>query len=70
MSTEQEKNVADSEDGFLEFSEEDDQPSDVETEEIWKILIVDDDVEVHNVTKLALGDFKFDQRSLEFLSVY
>ena len=70
MSTEQEKNVADSEDGFLEFSEEDDQPSDVETEETWKILIVDDDVEVHNVTKLALGDFKFDQRSLEFLSVY
>ena len=70
MSTEREKNVADSEEGFLEFSEEDDQPSDVETEETWKILIVDDDVEVHNVTKLALGDFKFDQRSLEFLSVY
>ena len=36
----------------------------------WKVMIVDDDEEVHNVTKLALDDFSFDGRSLEFVSVF
>lgn len=36
----------------------------------WKLLIVDDEVEVHTVTKLALSDFKFQNRSIEFLSAY
>jgi DNA-binding MarR family transcriptional regulator/CheY-like chemotaxis protein len=40
------------------------------TESSWKILIVDDDAEVHNITKLALSDFTFENRSLVFLSAY
>jgi DNA-binding MarR family transcriptional regulator/DNA-binding response OmpR family regulator len=36
----------------------------------WKILIVDDEVEVHDVTKLALSDFTFEGKSLSFLSAY
>lgn len=36
----------------------------------WKILIVDDDVEVHNVTKLALRDFLFEDKPLSFISAY
>lgn len=36
----------------------------------WKVLIVDDEPEVHAVTKLALGDFVFQDRSLEFISAY
>lgn len=36
----------------------------------WKILIVDDEPEIHTVTKLALGDFEFQQRRLEFLHAY
>ncbi len=36
----------------------------------WKILIVDDDVEVHNVTKLALRDFLFENKPLSFISAY
>jgi DNA-binding MarR family transcriptional regulator/CheY-like chemotaxis protein len=36
----------------------------------WKILIVDDEVEVHDVTKLALSDFTFEDKSLSFLSAY
>lgn len=36
----------------------------------WKILIVDDDVEVHEVTKLALSDFTFEDKTLTFISAY
>lgn len=36
----------------------------------WKILIVDDDDEVHEVTKLALSDVAFEGRSLTFISAY
>ena len=36
----------------------------------WKILIVDDEPEVHAVTKLALSDFCFQGKNLEFLSAY
>lgn len=36
----------------------------------WKILIVDDEVEVHRVTQLALSDFTFEDRSLSFISAY
>lgn len=36
----------------------------------WKILIVDDDSEVHHVTKMVLSDFMFEGRTLEFLSAY
>ena len=39
-------------------------------EKSWKILIVDDDVEVHEVTKLALSEFTFEGRSLTFISAY
>ena len=36
----------------------------------WKILVVDDEPEVHAVTKLALSDFVFQDKKLEFLSAY
>jgi response regulator RpfG family c-di-GMP phosphodiesterase len=36
----------------------------------WKVLIVDDEPEVHAVTKLALGDFIFQEKRLEFVSAY
>lgn len=36
----------------------------------WKILIVDDEAEIHNVTKLVLNDFSFDGKPLTFLSAY
>jgi DNA-binding MarR family transcriptional regulator len=40
------------------------------TEKSWKILIVDDEVEVHTVTQLALRDFTFEDRHLSFMSAY
>lgn len=36
----------------------------------WSILIVDDDEEVHAVTKLALNDFEFDNKQLNLVSAY
>ena len=39
-------------------------------QEHWKVMIVDDDVGVHDVTKLVLGDFSFDGQAIEFVSAY
>lgn len=36
----------------------------------WKIIVADDDSEVHRVTKLVLKNFKFQERGLEILSAY
>lgn len=33
----------------------------------WRVLVVDDDEEVHAVTRLALGEFQFEGRPLEIL---
>ena len=46
--------------------------SDDETEEqeqclaAWKVLIVDDEPEIHSVTKMVLSDFEFEGRRIEF----
>jgi response regulator RpfG family c-di-GMP phosphodiesterase len=36
----------------------------------WKVLIVDDEPEVHEVTKLALRHFSFENKGLTFLHAY
>ena len=36
----------------------------------WKVLIVDDEPEIHAVTRLVLGDFQFEGRRLQFHSAY
>ncbi len=36
----------------------------------WLILIVDDDHEVHAITRVVLGDASFENRELRFLSAY
>ncbi len=38
--------------------------------EPWKVLVVDDEKEVHVVTRLALDDFSFAGRGLAFLNAY
>ncbi|MBD2018604.1 response regulator, partial [Leptolyngbya sp. FACHB-36] len=64
-----------SQDDEVIFAQEDEFPSAEEAEldplkECWKILIVDDDVEVHEVTKLSLSDFAFENQLLSFVSAY
>ena len=37
---------------------------------LWRVLIVDDDVDVHAVTRLALRNVSFKGRELELFSAY
>ena len=36
--------------------------------EAWKVLIVDDEPEIHEVTRLVLGSFRFEGRPIDFIS--
>ena len=36
----------------------------------WKVLVVDDEPDVHTVTKLALSRFRLDGRALSFINAY
>ena len=57
------------EDDQLFFAPED-QPTEEELGEDWTIMIVDDDDVIHNVTRLALGEFFFEGKGLNFISAY
>ena len=65
--TEINENQPSSEDELL-FIEDESQP--LQTAETWKILIVDDEVEVHQVTKLALKNFSFEGKRLTLIDAY
>jgi diguanylate cyclase (GGDEF)-like protein len=53
------------------FSDELENPSDLQKEQgSWKILVVDDERQVHEVTRLALKNFKFEDKPLEIISAY
>ena len=41
-----------------------------ENQLVWKILIADDEPEVHTITKTVLSDFEFENSKLEFISTY
>ncbi|MBC7502090.1 MAG: EAL domain-containing protein [Herminiimonas sp.] len=40
------------------------------TREVWRIMIIDDDADVHAATIFALGNIEMQQRPLEFLHAY
>jgi len=44
--------------------------SNVKKEKPWKIIIADDQEEIHSVTKLVLDEFSFENKRLKFLSAY
>ncbi|MCE2569902.1 HD domain-containing phosphohydrolase [Motilimonas eburnea] len=50
------------------FADEDD--NQVSTYPPWNVLIVDDEEEIHKVTKLALTGVEFENRPLHFISAY
>lgn len=56
-----------------------DQPEKEEVEEIpeeekpaqgWKILVVDDEEDIHSVTRMALKGFTYQGKEIEFLDTY
>ena len=56
----------------LAFADEDEseKAQDERTSSPWKILLVDDEPNVHQVTKLALDDLKVDNRGVELISAF
>lgn len=44
--------------------------ADLVQNERWKVLIVDDEEEIHHVTKLVMGGFSYNGKKLQFLSAY
>lgn len=62
------------EDDLFFDEDEDDENKNINIEKIeedaWQIMIVDDDIKVHLVTKLSLKNFRFDDKPLSFVSAY
>ncbi len=54
---------------MIKFSKKEKIQEDIYTEK-WKILIVDDEPEVHKITKTVLKEFLFEHKKLDFLSAY
>ncbi len=53
----------------LVFAEETSSPEPVQGKP-WKVLIVDDEEPVHNITRVVLRNFTFSGKTLEFVSAY
>ena len=53
---------------FFDDGPENNEP--VEIKEKWQVLIVDDEPEIHSVTKLMLNGFKFDDKELQLSHAY
>lgn len=54
----------------LLFSGEEVDESTVSGLDPWMVLIVDDEPDVHSMTRMVLGDFEFENRPLEFVSAH
>lgn len=62
-------------DFFADHREEGQSSPDLPSKELpshapWKVLLVDDDDQMHQITRLALGGFEFDGKTLELISAY
>ncbi|MGL1957503.1 MAG: DUF3369 domain-containing protein [Colwellia sp.] len=55
---------------FKDEPEQDDSLLTTKKDKFWRILVVDDDESVHQVTKLVLADAEIEHRKLEIISVY
>jgi len=47
-----------------------DEPQNPSSSKPWKVLIVDDDDEVHKITKIVLANFTFEHNKIETISAY
>jgi len=55
---------------FLADEESGEKPTSSLSTRPWKVMIVDDDPEVHSITRLVLARYTFESSALEFLSAY
>lgn len=63
------ENMSDGED-LIFFQDESDSNSKDQNSEPWKILIVDDEQDVHSLTKMVLAGYTFEGRPLKLYSAY
>jgi len=54
----------------LDFLQDDEEVEVSKPSQSYKIIIADDDDEIHRVTKMILRDFEFEGRKLEFIDTY
>ncbi|WP_258881510.1 DUF3369 domain-containing protein [Paenibacillus sp. sptzw28] len=52
------------------FFAEENESVPLRTADMWKVVIIDDDKEIHQVTKLVMSDFEFEGKGIEFISAY
>lgn len=57
-------------DDELIFAKEDEELVESKTNGTWKILVVDDEEEVHHVTKMVLNEVEFNDKSIEFIDAF
>ena len=55
-------------DDDLLFVDDTDDECETSSKPKWKVMLVDDEPAIHDVTKMALGNFTFDDRGIEFIS--
>jgi len=72
MTLDKKNNFSETDDDILFFEEEesDNETKNICESEFWKIIIVDDEPTVHQVTQLALKNFVFDNKPLTFFSAH
>ncbi|MBE9562235.1 MAG: SpoIIE family protein phosphatase [Proteobacteria bacterium] len=58
------------EDDELCFTDEDDDESDEHHKDTWKVLIVDDEIEIHTITERVLRNFSFEDKKLTLFNAY
>jgi len=56
-------------DDLICFADQSEAKAEVKLEP-WKVIITDDNAEIHQITKIALHNFVFENKNIEFLSAY
>jgi len=64
------KNTPINDDDELIFAEETPSSPPVNIQATWKVMIIDDDPEIHNAIQFGLSDFFFEEKGLTLISAY
>ncbi len=57
-------------DGKLTFKNDNVKTNSTHKKRVWNVLIVDDEPDIHEVTKLAMAGFEFEKKKCHFISAY
>jgi signal transduction histidine kinase len=57
-------------DSFLTFAEESASGDEKASARLWKIMVIDDEKSVHDITSLSLREFTYEGRGIRFINAY